>query len=75
MAADAAALEFGRMYGPVLGRMVEICGSEERVSFGEALERASRDTGITVPHDVRPVLLTTAFQIAATGRIPGLPDA
>ena len=63
---------------PVLQRMVEIMGAkgnERGVSFGAALERAQRETGITVPPEMEQHLLTTTFQIISSGRIPGAPDA
>lgn len=64
-------------YAPVLERMVEILGSweGERVSFGQAMDQASRELGIVVPLYMEAFLLTSAFQIISGGRLPGAPDA
>lgn len=68
-----------RRFAPVLARMVELIADAqtrgERLSFGAALRRAAADMGIPVPADEEAHLLTAAFQVVATGRIPGCPDA
>lgn len=64
-------------YAPVLERMIEILGAEngEKVTFGTALELASKELNILVPDHMFGPLLTSAFQIIGGRRIPGAPDA
>jgi hypothetical protein len=66
-----------RRYSPVLERMVEILGTQgnERVSFGQALERASSDLNIRLPEDIRMPILRSAFIVIGGKRVPGVPDA
>ena len=77
MTTGAEADELGRRYAPVLQEMVEMLGAEgdNKLTFGQALEQAQAKTGIVVPEDMHAHLLTSAFQIISSGRIPGLPDA
>lgn len=64
-------------YAPVLRRMVEILGAarNESVSFDEAMRRASAELNIPVPQHMVEPLLTSAFRVIASGRIPGAADA
>jgi|SRR3982751_1083024 len=61
----------------VLERMVELLGSGPPRQFGQALAQASAELGITVRRgsEDESALLTAAFQIIGSGRIPGAPDA
>ena len=63
-------------YAPVLERMIEILGANDHgVTFGAAMDRASREKGLPVPpHMVEPIMVA-AFSVIANGRIPGLPEA
>jgi hypothetical protein len=64
-------------YAPVLGRMVELLGAEgnDDLTFGEALERASKELRIVVPKRMEEPLLVSALKVIGGRRIPGLPDA
>lgn len=62
-------------YAPVLERMVELLGSNENMTFGDALDQAASELGITVPGEVLGVLLTSVFSVITCGRIHGAPDA
>lgn len=65
-------------YAPVLQRMVEILGNlqtDEKMKFGEAFEQAKAELQIEVPLHMEVVILTSAFDVIANGRIRGLPDA
>lgn len=64
-------------YAPVLGRMVELLGAagSQRLSFGQALRRASEELRLPVPPHMEAHLLTAAFKVISSGRIPGLPEA
>lgn len=65
-----------RHIAPVLERMVELLGaSERRLTFGDALEQAKRETGITTSKESDDLLLRCAFKLIANGRIPGAADA
>jgi hypothetical protein len=66
-----------KTFAPVLQRMVEILGAEssERVTFGDAMTQASRELNIPVPDHMVAPLLTSAFKVIGSGRIPGAPDA
>lgn len=70
-------IDEARPYAPVLERMVELLGAKgfEKTMFGEALERASRETRIVVPEDMKGPLLMGAFEVIANGRFRGAPDA
>lgn len=63
-------------YAPVLQRMIEILGANDTgVTFGEAMDRASKEKNISVPdHMIEPIMVA-AFSVIASGRIPGAPDA
>ena len=63
-------------YAPVLERMVEILGANDTgVSFGQAMDRASKEKGIPVPKHMVEPLLVAAFKVIGSGRIQGSPDA
>jgi hypothetical protein len=64
-------------YAPVLQRVVEILGAtgNENLTFGAALERASRELCVVVPRHVEMPLLCAALQVIAARRIPGAADA
>lgn len=60
---------------PVLRRMIEILGSEEKVTFVVAMKRAEKELDIVVPRHMETPLLLTAFEVIGSGKIPGLPEA
>lgn len=63
---------------PILERMIELLTAEgaKRVTFGEAFTQAKRDTGVAdVSEKMESHLMRLAFQIVASGKIPGAPDA
>ena len=64
-------------YAPVLARMVELLGAagSQQLSFGQALVRASDELRLHVPPHMQGPLLTAAFKVLATGKIPGCPEA
>jgi hypothetical protein len=65
-------------YAPVLARMVELLGAagSQQLSFGQALVRASdEELRLCVPPHMQGPLLTAAFKVLASGKIPGLPEA
>lgn len=64
-------------YAPILGRMVELLGAagSQQLSFGQALVRASEELRLHVPPHMQGPLLTAAFKVIASGKIPGLPEA
>lgn len=64
-------------YGPILGRMVELLGEagSQQLTFGQALVRASEELRLHVPPHMQGPLLTAAFRVIASGKIPGLPEA
>ena len=71
-------LDRARRFSPVLERMVEIMGAsgnDRGMTFGKAMERASRELQTPVPPDMEEPLLVLAFKIISGGRIPGAPDA
>lgn len=61
----------------VLERMVVLMGSSGSISFGNALEQACAELGLTVVRGSQEeqALLIAASKIAWSGRIPGAPDA
>lgn len=64
--------------GGVLMQMIELLTtSPEPMPFGRALELAARDRGVTVRRGSaeEQALLTTAFQIMATRKLPGAAEA
>ena len=64
-------------YAPILGRMVELLGAagSQQLSFGQALVRASEELRLHVPPHMQGPILTAAFKVIASGKIPGLPEA
>jgi hypothetical protein len=64
-------------YAPVLARMVELLGASgsQQLSFGQALVRASEELRLCVPPHMQGPILTAAFKVIASGKIPGLPEA
>lgn len=62
-------------YAPVLARMIELLGSNPKLSFGVALEQAARERHISIPEHMQEPLLISAFKVMASGKIPGLPEA
>jgi len=66
-----------RTYAPVLGRMVELLGApgSQQLSFGKALALASIALATPIPLHMEGPLLTAAFEIISSGKIPGLPEA
>lgn len=68
-----------RQYAPVLAKMVEIMTAEEargvRITFGLALELASKIEETPIPREAEEYLLTAAFSAVVNRRIPGCPDA
>jgi len=62
----------------VLERMIELLSSKtQRYTYGVALAQACRELGVQVERNSKEeqALLTAAFQVTSTGRIPGAPDA
>jgi hypothetical protein len=54
-------------YAPVLERVIDLVMANPRLSYGAALEQASRDLAIEVPADVQAAILRSAFQISLQG--------
>lgn len=68
-------------YAPVLERMVELLQRDERMKFGDALERAAVERGFggvivmpgavlvrpEIPEHVRQAMLTGAFKLVTGG--------
>ena len=62
-----------KKYAPVLERMVEILGvKNSKLSFGDAMKRAARELDIVIPEAMVPPLLTSAFKVISSGKIPGI---
>jgi hypothetical protein len=63
-------------YAPILGKMVDIMAADDKITFGSAFEAAKQATGILeVPQHVESGIMTAAFKIISSGKIPGAPDA
>lgn len=67
-------LDEARKYAPVLERMIDIL-AEDSMTFGAAMNQASRELGIKVPTHMEAPLLTLAFNVFAGRRIPGAAEA
>jgi hypothetical protein len=64
-----------RAYALLLAKMVELVGTHPKLRFGRALDVACGELAMDPPEHIRRELLTRAFQVMSTGRIPGCPDA
>ena len=67
-------LDEARQYAPVLARMIDIL-AEDNITFGAAMEQASRETGIEVPEHMQAPMLRVAFKMFSGGGFPGAPEA
>ncbi|MFA5202904.1 MAG: hypothetical protein WC708_00610 [Lentisphaeria bacterium] len=64
------------MYAPILGKMVDIMAADNKMTFGSAYEAAKQATGILkVPQHIETAIMTAAFKVISSGKIPGAPDA
>lgn len=63
-------------YAPILGKMVDIMAANDKITFGSAFEVAKQATGILeVPQHIETAIMTAAFKVISSGKIPGAPDA
>lgn len=64
------------VYAPILGKMVDIIAADNKITFGSAFEAAKQATGILkVPQHIENAIMTAAFKVISSGKIPGAPDA
>lgn len=64
------------VYAPILGKMIDIMAADDKTTFGSAFEAAKQATGILkVPQHIETAIMSAAFKVISSGKIPDAPDA
>lgn len=64
------------VYAPILEKMIDIMAANDKITFKSAFETAKQITGILeVPQHIENAIMTAAFKVISSGKIPGAPDA